>query len=319
MGASLKFSENGDPDGLLSRNRSDSSPSQAASGFHLDVTQTREAMTMTPGKLSGHRVDVEFKSETQDIQRVPFFDGYAGGANLEGTASGILSNRATANGLGEMALPSNHWKSAANPQDPQTIGRIADGGQDSAFLSGNYGGNTVWASKSTHNAPSSSSQIMNETSHVSGSAAASAAASAASAAAGFGVKAAVTERKEAAYSGVQSLGSQSLAMPEKITAPEQASSLPRSPPPSSSPRVAAFGTLGKNPAHASVSPASELSRMTSNSPECKSQRGPPRLEGTGKDKHSTMALSSLPQNCDPFIVRSPWGPGVYVSFYRGTV
>uniref|UniRef100_A0A8C8TIR2 Zinc finger CCCH-type antiviral protein 1 n=1 Tax=Peromyscus maniculatus bairdii TaxID=230844 RepID=A0A8C8TIR2_PERMB len=145
MGASLKFSENGDPDGLLSRNRSDSSPSQAASGFHLDVTQTREAMTMTPGKLSGHRVDVEGKSETQDIQRIPFFDGYAGGANLEGTASGILSNRATANGLGEMALPSNHWKSAANPQDPQTIGRIADGGQDSAFLSGNYGGDTVWA------------------------------------------------------------------------------------------------------------------------------------------------------------------------------
>ncbi|XP_052576855.1 zinc finger CCCH-type antiviral protein 1 [Peromyscus californicus insignis] len=257
MGASLKFSENGDPDGSFSRNRSDSSPSRAARGFHLDVTQTREAVTMKPGKLSGHRMEVEGKSETQDIQRVPFFDSYAGGATMEGTASGIQSNRATANGLGEMALPSNHWKSAANPQDPQTIGRIADSGQDLAFLGGKYGGNAVWASKSTHNAPNGSSPMMNETSHVSESAAA----------AGFGVKAAVTERKEAVCSGVQSLRNQALTMPEKITAPEQARSLPRSPPPSSSPRVAASGTLGKNPAHASVSPASELSRMTSDSPE----------------------------------------------------
>ncbi|XP_036037131.1 zinc finger CCCH-type antiviral protein 1 [Onychomys torridus] len=250
VGASLKFPESGDPDGLFSRGRSDSSPSQAASGFRLDLTQTLEAMTVKPGKLSGHRLEVEGKSEPGDTQRVPFFESYAGGETVEGTASGILGNRATANGLGEMALPSNHWKSTASPQDPRTIGRIADRGQASAFLSGKYGGNTA-----SHIAANGSSQIRNDTSHMSESAT------------GFGVKAAVTERKEAVCSGVQSQRHQALAAPEKITAPKQASSLPRSPPPSSSHRVAASGTLGKNPAHASVSPAGELSRMTSDSPK----------------------------------------------------
>ncbi|KAL6033181.1 hypothetical protein STEG23_031800 [Scotinomys teguina] len=251
----LTFLENGYPDRLFFRKRSDSSPGRAASGFHVDMTQTLEAMTRKPGQLPGHRMDVKGESKAQDIQRFPFFDSYAGGVTMEEVASGILGNRATTNGLGEMTLPSNHQKSAMNPQNPQTIGRITDSGQDTTFPSGKYGGNAVWASKSTHNVPIGSSQIMNTTPHVSKSAT------------DVGVKAAATERQEAMCSGVQSLRNQALAMPEKITVPEQASRLPQSPPPSSSHRVAASGTLGENPTHTSVSPASEPSRVTSDSPK----------------------------------------------------
>lgn len=212
MTASLKFSENGDPNGFFSRNRADSSPSQAASGFHLDVSQTREAMAMKTNKPSGPH-----KSEAQDIQKVPFLGSYAGGAAVEG----ILGDRGTVNGLGEVTLPSSRQKSTANPQDPRTTGRIADSGHDVAFLGGKYGGNTPWPIKSTHNVPNGSCQILNETPNNSESSAT-----------GFGVNAAVTGRKEAVCSGVQSLRNQIPAMPEEITAPAQASRL------SSSHRVA---------------------------------------------------------------------------------
>ncbi|KAL1778265.1 zinc finger protein CCCH-type antiviral protein 1 isoform X1 [Sigmodon hispidus] len=251
MGASLKLSENGDLDGLFSRNRSDSSPSQAAGSFHLDVIQTLEAKAMKTDEVSGQRMDAKGKSEAQDVKHAPFLDSYAGGVTVEGTASGILGNRTTVNGLGEMSLPSNHQKNAANPQDLQTTGRIADRGQD--ILMGKYGGNAVWATKSTHNAPNDSSQIMNETPNVTKSSVT-----------GFGVEAAVTGRNEAMYPGGQSLRNQVLAMPEGLTAPAQASKLPT---PSSSHRVAASGTLGKNSTHAFESLASEPSRMTSDSLE----------------------------------------------------
>ncbi|KAH0510111.1 Zinc finger CCCH-type antiviral protein 1 [Microtus ochrogaster] len=221
MGASLKFSENGDPNGFFSRNHADSSPSQAAGGFRLDVTQTHEAMAVKSSKPSGPHMDVKGKSEAQDKQKVPFLGSYAGGAAVEG----ILGDRGTVNGLGEVTLPSNHQKSTANPQDPHTTGRITNSGQDMAFLGGKYGGNTPWPIKSTHNVPNGSSQILNETPKNSESSAI-----------GFGVKAAVTGRKEAMCSGVQSLRNQIPAMPE-ITAPAQASRLPLSSTLSSSHRV----------------------------------------------------------------------------------
>lgn len=259
MGAGLKFSENGDPGSLFSRSPSDSFLNQAASGLHLDVTQTLEAMATKTNKPSGHRIDVKSKNEVHDVLQAPFFDSYAGGATMEGTASGILGSRATANGLREMILPSGHQKSAANPQGPQTTGRITDSSQDAAFLSGRYGGNAVWASKSTHSEPNGSSQVMNGTPDVSKSSAA-----------GFGVKAAVAGRKEATCPGGQSLRGQVLAVPEEITAPVQASRLPQSSPTSSSHRVAAPGTLDKNSARTSVNPAHKPSRGTSDSeyPPC---------------------------------------------------
>lgn len=241
MGASLKFSENGDPNGFFSRNPFDSSPSQAAGGFRLDVTQTREAMAVKTSKPSGHHVDVKGKSGAQDVQKVPFLGSYAGGVTLEE----ILGDRGTVNGLGEVTLPSSRQKSPANPQDPHAAGRIADSGQDMAFLGGKYGGNTPWPIKSTHNVPNSSSQILNETPNNSESNTT-----------GFGVKAAVTGRKEAVCSGVQGLRNQIPAMPEEITAPAQTSRLPLSPPLSSSHRVE---IPGKNSAHG----LSEPSRMTS--------------------------------------------------------
>ncbi|XP_021490789.1 zinc finger CCCH-type antiviral protein 1 [Meriones unguiculatus] len=240
-GASQEFSENGDPDGLFSRNRSDSSSSQASAGFPFDAAQTLEAVTMKTGKLSGH-----CKSEAAGIQHVPFFNSYVDGMTMEGTTSGILGNRATANGLGEKALPSNHQKSAAKPQDLQTTGRITNSSQDMAFPGGKYRGSTLWASTSTHNAPNRSSQIMDETPNVSKSDAT-----------GLGIKAAVA--------GAQNLRSQVLF--EETTAPVQASKLSQSPPPSSSHRVAASGTLGKNSVGTSGSPAGEPSRMTSDSAE----------------------------------------------------
>lgn len=272
-GASQEFSENGDPDDLFSRNRSDSSSSQASTCF--SAAQTLEAVTMKTGKLSGH-----CKSEAPGIQHIPFFNSYIDGVTMKGTTSGILGNRATANGLGEKALPSNHQKSAAKPQDPQTMGRITNSGQDMAFPGGKYRGNTLWPSTSTHNAPNGSSQIMAETPTVSKSNAT-----------GLGLKAAVT--------GAQNLRSQVLSMFEETTAPVQASKLPQSPPPSSSHRVAASGTPGKNSAGVSGSPASEPSRMTPDSAECKSHRELPR-----QDKHNPMALSYLPKNCNHFIARS---------------
>ncbi|CAH7471139.1 Zc3hav1 [Phodopus roborovskii] len=250
MGASLKFSENGDPTGLFSRSRSDSFSNQAASGFHLDVTQTLEAFAMKTDTSSEYRTGVKSKTGTHDIQHAPFFDSYASGVTMEGTGSGILGNRAIGNGLGEMILPSNHWKSAANPQGPKT----ADSGQDMSFPSGKYGGNTVWASKSSHSELNGSTQIMNETPDIFKSSAT-----------GFGVKAPVTGRKEAVCSGGQGLGTQVLAMPEEVTATVQASRLPQSLPPSSNHRAAASGTLGENSARASLSPACEPSRRTSDS------------------------------------------------------
>ncbi|CAO2603220.1 Zinc finger CCCH-type antiviral protein 1 [Lemmus lemmus] len=213
MGASLKLPENGDPNGLFSRNRADSSPSQAVGGFRFDVTQTHEAMAMKTSKPSGYHMDVKGKSGAQDIQKVPFLGSYVGGATVEG----ILGDRGAVNGLGEVTLPSSHQKSTANPQDSRIPGRIADSGQDMAFLGGKYGGNTPWPIKSTHNVPNGSSQILNETPNNSESGAA-----------GFGVKAAVTGRKEAMCSGVQSQRNQIPAMPKEITTPAQASRLPLS-------------------------------------------------------------------------------------------
>lgn len=247
MGASLKFSENGDPNGFFSGNGADSSPSQAAGDFRLDVAQTLEAMAVKSSKPSGPHMDVKGKSEAQDIQKVPFLGSYASGAAVEG----ILGDRGTVNGLGEVTLPSNHQKSTANPQDPRTTGRIADSGQDMAFLGGKYGGSTPWPIKSTHNVPNGCSQILNETPNNSESSTTS-----------FGVKAAVMGRKEAMCSGVQSLRKQIPAVPEEITTPAQASRLPLSPVLSSSHRVE---IPGKNSSHASVSPVREPSRRTSDS------------------------------------------------------
>lgn len=252
MRASQEFSEDGDPDGLFSRDCSDSSSSRtSAAGFPLDAAQRNEAGAMKMGMPSGHHVEV--KGTNEDIDRVPFLNSYIDGVTMEeATVSGILGKRATDNGLEEMILPSNHQKSVAKTQDPQAAGRITDSGQDTAFLHSKYGENPAWPGTSTHNGPNGFSQIMDETPNVSKSSPT-----------GFGIKSAVTGGKEAVYSGVQSLRSHVLAMPgETTTAVQGSNRLPPSPLSSStSHRVAASGSPGKNSAHASMSPASEPSMM----------------------------------------------------------
>lgn len=308
MRAGQEFLENGDADGLFSRKRSDSSSSRAsAAGFPLDAAQRNEAAALKTGMPSGHRVEVKGKND--DIDHILLLSGgNIGGMTEEETAvPGALSKSATAflEDLEEMMFASNHQKSVAKIQDPQTTGRITDNGQDTAFLRSKYGENPAWAGTSTHNGPNGSSQIMKETSNVSKSSAT-----------GFGVKSAVTRGNEAAYSGVQSLRSQVLAMPgETITPIQGGNRLPQSPLSPSSHRVTASGSPGKNSTHASVSPASEPVRMMSDPLECKSPRGLPRLECLGKDKHNATALSHRPENCDHLIARSLWYPGVHDSFY----
>ncbi|XP_034374966.1 zinc finger CCCH-type antiviral protein 1 [Arvicanthis niloticus] len=252
--ASQEFSENGDPDGLFSRNRSESSSSRASAAcFPLDAAQRNEAVAMKMGVPSGRGMEVKGKNDTDHM---PFLNSYIDEVTVEeATLSEFLGKRATANGLEEMMLPSNRRKSVVKPQDPQTSGRITDSGQDMAFLLSKYGEIPGWASTSILNAPNDSSQIMDEMPNVSKSTT------------GFGVKSPpVTGGKEAVYSGVQSLRSQVLAMPGETTTPVQGSSrLPQSPLSSSSHRVAASGspTTPKNNTSASVSLASEPSRMTS--------------------------------------------------------
>ncbi|XP_051007675.1 zinc finger CCCH-type antiviral protein 1 [Acomys russatus] len=287
MGASQEFSEDGDPDGLFSRSRSGSSSSRASEGFPLDVALTLEAVTMKTGQLSGHRMDVKGKSEAPGVQHVSFFNSYADGVTKEGTASGILGNRATANGLGEKALPSSHWKSAAKHQDPHSTGRITNSGEDMVFLNNKYGANTtVWTNPSTRNAPNGSSRITDGTPN-----------DPKSSATVFGVKAAVTGGKVVS-SGAQSLRSQVLAKPGETTAPVQANKLPQSPLPSSSHRVVASGTPGKNSASATVSLASEPSWMTSNSgeyPLCYTTSPiSPRMDNQGPQE---ICLDHLYKNC----------------------
>ncbi|EDL13640.1 zinc finger CCCH type, antiviral 1, isoform CRA_b [Mus musculus] len=144
MRASQEFLEDGDPDGLFSRNRSDSSTSRtSAAGFPLVAAQRNEAGAMKMGMPSGHHVEVKGKNE--DIDRVPFLNSYIDGVTMEeATVSGILGKRATDNGLEEMILSSNHQKSVAKTQDPQTAGRITDSGQDTAFLHSKYEENPAW-------------------------------------------------------------------------------------------------------------------------------------------------------------------------------
>lgn len=256
MRAGQEFLENGDADGLFSRKRSDSSSSRAsAASFPLDAAQRNEAAALKTGMPSGHRVEVKGKND--DIDHILLLSGgNIGGMTEEETAvPGALSKSATAflEDLEEMMFASNHQKSVAKIQDPQTTGRITDNGQDTAFLRSKYGENPAWAGTSTHNGPNGSSQIMKETSNVSKSSAT-----------GFGVKSAVTRGNEAAYSGVQSLRSQVLAMPgETITPIQGGNRLPQSPLSPSSHRVTASGSPGKNSTHASVSPASEPVRMMS--------------------------------------------------------
>lgn len=256
MRASQEFTENGDPDGLFSRNHSDSSSSRAsAAGFPVDTAQRNETVAMKMGVPPGRHMEVKGKNEAPDTDHMPFLNRYIDGVIMEEvTVSGILGKRATANGLEEIILPSNHQKSVVKPQDPQTSGKITDSGQDMAFLLSKYGENPAWASTSTLNAPNGSSQIMDEMPNVSKSSTT-----------GFGVKSPpVTGGKEAVYSGVQSLRSQVLAMPGETATPVQGNSrLPQSPLSSSSHRVAASGSPGKNNTLASVSQASEPSRMTS--------------------------------------------------------
>lgn len=242
MGASQKFSEDEDMSGLFSRNRSDSSPSQAPASF--SPTQTLEAAATRTSVLSGHRADVKGKSEAGDIQHVPPFNSHADGATVEGTASGVLGNRAVANGLREMTSSSNYHMNATKPWDPQTTGKITSSGQDMAFLSGKYRGNTDLAGKSTHNASNGSSPIMDETPEVSESIGTA-----------FGLKAAVTGEREAMCPGVQSLRGQIPASGE-TTAPVQVNRPPQSSLPSSNHRIAA-----------SVSPAIQRARITSDSAE----------------------------------------------------
>ncbi|XP_031237434.1 zinc finger CCCH-type antiviral protein 1 [Mastomys coucha] len=259
MRASQEFSENGDPDGLFSRNRSDSSSSRAsAASFPLDAAQRNEAVAMKTGVPSGHLMEVKGKNKVPDIDHVPLLNSYIDEVTTEeATISGILGHRATANSLEEMILSSNHQKSVAKTQDPQTAGRITDSGQDMAFLRSKYGENSAWAGTPTQNGPNGSSQIMDEMPNVSKSSPT-----------GFGVKSAVTGGKEAIYPAVQSLRNQVLAMPGEATTPVQGSNrLPPSPLSSSSHRVVASGSPGKNSTHASVSPASEPSRMTSSPAE----------------------------------------------------
>lgn len=283
MRASQEFSEDGDLDDIFSRNRSDSSSSSRASA--AKVAQRNEAVAMKMG------MEVKGKKEAPDIDRVPFLNSYIDGVTTEkASVSGILGEKFTANDLENLLLLNDTWKSAAKPQDLQTTGRITDSGQDKAFLQNKYGGNPVWASASTHNAPNGSSQIMDETPNVSKSSTS-----------GFAIKPAIAGEKEAVYSGVQSPRSQVLAMPGETTTPVQSNRLPQSPLSSSSHRAAASGSPGKNSTHTSVSPASDSSRMTSDPDECKWPRGLARLECTGKDKRNTMALNHLPENCCHFL------------------
>ncbi|GAB1290696.1 Zinc finger CCCH-type antiviral protein 1 [Apodemus speciosus] len=258
MRASQEFPENGDADGLFSRNRSNSPSSRAsAAGFPLDAAQRNEAAALKMVMPSGHRMEVKGKNE--DIDHILLLSGgNIGGMTEEETAvPGALSKSATGflEELEEMMFASNHQKSVAKTQAPQTTGRITDSGQDKAFLHSKYGENPAWAGTSTHNGPNGSSQIMKETSNVSKSSAT-----------GLGVKSAVSRGNEAVYSGVPSLRSQVLAMPGEITTPIQGSNrLPQSPLSPSSHRVAASGSPGENSTHASVSPASasEPARMMS--------------------------------------------------------
>lgn len=255
MRASQEFSEDKDLDGIFSRNRSDSSSSRASAA---DAAQRNEAMAMKMGvPSSGHRMEVKGKKEAPDINQVPFLNRYIDGVTMEeASVSGILGKEFTANDLEKLQLLNDPWKSVAKPQDLQTTGRITDSGQDKAFLPSKYGGNPAWASTSTHNAPNGASRIMDETPNVSKSSTT-----------GFAVKSAVAGEKEAVYSGVQSQRSQVLAMPGETTTPVQSNRLPQSPLSSSSHRAAASGSPGKNSTHASASPASESSRMTSDSDE----------------------------------------------------
>lgn len=249
MRASQEFSEDGDLDDIFSRNRSDSSSSSRASA--AKVAQRNEAVAMKMG------MEGKGKKEAPDIDRVPFLNSYIDGVTTEkASVSGILGEKFTANDLENLLLLNDTWKSAAKPQDLQTTGRITDSGQDKAFLQNKYGGNPVWASASTHNAPNGSSQIMDETPNVSKSSTS-----------GFAIKPAIAGEKEAVYSGVQSPRSQVLAMPGETTTPVQSNRLPQSPLSSSSHRAAASGSPGKNSTHTSVSPASESSRMTSDPDE----------------------------------------------------
>lgn len=96
MRASQEFYENGDPDGLFSRNHPDFLSSSASEGgFLLDAAQRNEAMSMTMGMPAGHCMEVKGKNEAPDIDQVLYLNSYIDGVTMEeATVSGILGKSA---------------------------------------------------------------------------------------------------------------------------------------------------------------------------------------------------------------------------------
>uniref|UniRef100_A0A8C0WGC2 Poly [ADP-ribose] polymerase n=1 Tax=Castor canadensis TaxID=51338 RepID=A0A8C0WGC2_CASCN len=159
VGASQRFSENGGQDSLFHKNHSASTPGQAAVKSPLGSAHTVEAMTARkgPGMLSSDPMNVKGKSGTQDIQHVPLFNN-----NVDEVAANIpsirsLNYRPTTNGQREMALSRNHQSKEATPQD-----LLTHRDPEATFPNSTYRGNPVWASTSTQNTPSHSSQIVDE-------------------------------------------------------------------------------------------------------------------------------------------------------------
>nr|XP_020039064.1 zinc finger CCCH-type antiviral protein 1 isoform X2 [Castor canadensis] len=231
VGASQRFSENGGQDSLFHKNHSASTPGQAAVKSPLGSAHTVEAMTARkgPGMLSSDPMNVKGKSGTQDIQHVPLFNN-----NVDEVAANIpsirsLNYRPTTNGQREMALSRNHQSKEATPQD-----LLTHRDPEATFPNSTYRGNPVWASTSTQNTPSHSSQIVDEATDGDKTGVT-----------GFGLKTAATGGKDAFYSGSQGLRSQ-----VPVTTPAQVN------------RAAPYGTHSQSSIHATVSSTRELSRRT---------------------------------------------------------
>lgn len=230
--------------------------SPAASRSRLARPRTPEAATAGPGaavRPSGH-LNVEGGSGKHDALYVPLFsEGDFNGLGTDTTSTRPSYYNTAATREREKSLPRNQEAATAHTR-LQTGGQLLDGDEAGvAFGNSKDREKMFWTGQSVHNAPNSSSKVLDETTDVNNTGVV-----------GFGLTSALRGDQDVLRSGSQNLRTQVLPTPAEPTAPTQVSALPKAPLsiPSPSNRAAACEVRGLNPAQMPLSSASELTRRT---------------------------------------------------------
>lgn len=237
-------------------------PTLPAALSSLGSLQTPEAVTTRKGAglLSSDYRNINGKSGTQDVQPGPLFNNNADGVATDVTSTRSLNYKSTSSSQREISTPRTQDAGPAS-RDVQATGRITDdAGPRVALVNGKYKGKKLGTSAFVHDTPNGSSQVADKTTDVEKTGAT-----------GFGFTMTVMVEKDKLRSGSQSLRSLVPTTPGESTAPAQVSTLPQSPAAlSSSNRAAVWRAQGQNCTQLPVSPASELTRKTTGSAQCKS-------------------------------------------------